>query len=194
MIPWLAQRLEQGGLSKAVAEQQAQTASFGFQPGDIVTNVMSFGSQTPIAVRVVGTDMKMVRQHAEKISGELRHNEFLRDVSFDQTLDYPTVEVDIDREKAGLSGASVTDVARALVMATASTRFANLNYWVDVKTGFDYLVQIQIPPLRMEKPEDIEILPLESVNPLVNLLIRDVAKVRADCGPVSWIATCRSAT
>ena len=63
-------------------------------------------------------------------------------------------------------------------MATASTRFANLNYWVDVKTGFDYLVQIQVPPLRMEKPEDVETLPLESVNPLVNLMIRDVATVR----------------
>ena len=65
-----------------------------------------------------------------------------------------------------------------LVMATASTRFANLNYWIDVKTGFDYLVQVQVPPLRMEKPEDIEILPVESVNPLVNLMVRDVATVR----------------
>ena len=127
--------------------------------------------------------MKLVRQHAEKISGELKQNKFLRDVSFDQTLDYPTVEVEIDREKAGLSGASVEDVAHALVMATASTRFANLNYWVDVKTGFDYLVQIQIPPLRMDKPEDIEILPLESVNPLVNLMIRDVAKVQKGLRP-----------
>ena len=78
---------------------------------------------------------------------------------------------------------SVEDLAHALVMATASTRFANLNYWVDVKTGFDYLVQIQIPPLRMEKPEDIETLPLESVNPLVNLMIRDVAKVRRGVRP-----------
>ena len=103
---------------------------------------------------------------------------FLRDVQFEQTLDYPTVEVEIDREKAGLSGAKVEDVAKALVMATSSTRFANLNYWVDVKTGFDYLVQLQVPPLRMEKPEDVETLPLESVNPLVNLMIRDVATVR----------------
>ena len=61
VIPWLAQRLEQGGLSKAEAQRQADLASFGFQPGDIVTNVMSFGSQTPIAVRVVGTDLKLVR-------------------------------------------------------------------------------------------------------------------------------------
>ena len=86
------------------------------------------------------------------------------------------------------------NVARALVWRRLATRFANLNYWVDVKTGFDYLVQIQIPPLRMEKPEDIEILPLESVNPLVNLMIRDVAKVRREVRPASWTATCPSAT
>ena len=87
-------------------------STFGFEPGDIVTNVMSFGSPTPIAVRVVGTDLKMVRQHAEKIAGEMKRIPFLRDVQFEQTLDYPTVEVDIDREKAGLSGATVEDVAQ----------------------------------------------------------------------------------
>jgi multidrug efflux pump subunit AcrB len=74
-------------------------------------------------------------------------------------------------------------VAHAIVMATASTRFASLNYWIDVKTGFDYLVQLQIPPLRIDKPEDIETLPVESVNPLVNLMIRDVATVRRGVRP-----------
>ena len=152
--------------------------SFGFEPGDIVTKVMSFGSLTPIAVRIVGTDLKLVREHAEKIAKGMKKIKFLRDVEFEQTLDYPTVEVTVDREKAGLSGAKVDDVAHALVMATASTRFHSLNYWVDVKTGFDYLVQIQVPPLRMEKAEDVEILPIASVNPLVNLMIRDVATVR----------------
>ena len=183
VIPWLAQRLEHGGLSKANALAEAKKATFGFEPGDIVTNVMSFGSPTPIAVRIVGTDLKMVRQHAEKIASAMRRIPFLRDVDYQQQLDYPTVEVEIDREKAGLSGAKVDDLAHALVMGTASTRFHSLNYWVDVKTGFDYLVQLQIPPLRMEKPEDIETLPLESVNPLVNLMIRDVATVRQGVRP-----------
>ena len=165
MIPWLVERLEQGGLSHSEAQRQAKMSTFGFEPGDIVTSVMSFGSLTPIAVRVVGTDLKMVRQHAEKIAAAMKRIPFLRDVQFEQTLDYPTVELDIDREKAGLSGATVEDVGKALVMATASTRFASLNYWIDVKTGFDYLVQLQMPPLRMEKPEDIETLPIQSVNP-----------------------------
>ena len=183
VIPWLAKRLEQGGLSRDEAEKQAKTSTFGFEPGDIVTKVMSFGSMTPIAVRVVGTDLKLVRQHAEKIAGMMKRIPFLRDIQFEQTLDYPSVEVTIDREKAGLSGAKVDDVAHALVMSTASTRFHSLNYWVDVKTGFDYLVQIQVPPLRMEKAEDVEILPLQSVNSVVNLMVRDVATVRKGVRP-----------
>jgi multidrug efflux pump subunit AcrB len=180
---WLARRLEQGGLSKEEAQRQAKTATFGFEPGDIVTSVMSFGSATPIAVRIVGTDLKLVRQHAEKIAANMRRIPYLRDIGFVQTLDYPSVEVEIDREKAGLSGAKVDDVAKALILSTASTRFASLNYWIDVKTGFDYLVQLQVPPLRMEKPEDVETLPIESVNPLVNLMIRDVAMVRRGVRP-----------
>ena len=126
---------------------------------------MSFGSATPIAVRIVGTDLKLVRQHAEKIAANMRRIPYLRDVEFVQTLDYPSVEVEIDREKAGLCGANVEDVAKALIMATASTRFASLNYWIDVKTGFDYLVQLQVPPLRMEKPEDVETLPVRVGQP-----------------------------
>jgi multidrug efflux pump subunit AcrB len=187
VIPWLARRLEKGGLSQAEAQAEAKKATFGFGPGDIVTNVMSFGSSTPIGVRIVGTDLGEVRKHAEKIAAEMKKIPHLRDVLFEQQLDYPTVEVEIDREKAGLSGATVEDVRRALTMAACSTRFSNLNYWVDVKTGFDYLVQVQMPPLEsgavMEKPEDVEILPLESVNPLVNLMIRDVATVRRSVRP-----------
>ena len=183
VIPWLAKRLEQGGLAEEEAEKQAKLSTFGFEPGDMVTKVMSFGSLTPIAVRIVGTDLKLVRQHAEKIATNMRRIPFLRDVEFVQSLDYPTVEVTIDREKAGLSGAKVSDVAHAIVMATASTRFVSLNYWIDVKTGFDYLVQLQIPPLRIDKPEGIETLPVESINPLVNLMIRDVATVERGVRP-----------
>jgi multidrug efflux pump subunit AcrB len=137
---------------------------------------MSFGASKPIAVRIVGTNYDEIRQYAEKIAAALKRNPFLRDVGFEQTLDYPTLEVEIDRELAGLIGVTVKHVERALVMSTSSTRFTNLNYWIDEKTGFDYLVQIQVPPLRMEKPSDLEELPLESINPYVPLMVRDVLK------------------
>jgi multidrug efflux pump subunit AcrB len=176
VTPWLTERLETGGLPKDEAKEQAELSTFGFEPGDIVSQVMSFGSTKPIAVRLIGTDYDEVRQHAEKIAAEMKGNHFLRDVGFEQTLDYPTVEVEIDRELAGLSGITIDNVKHSLIMATSSTRFTNLNYWINDKTGFDYLVQIQVPPLRMDKVEDIEELPLESVNPLVPLMVRDVLK------------------
>jgi multidrug efflux pump subunit AcrB len=107
----------------------------------------------------------------------------LRDVQFEQTLDYPTVEVAIDREKAGLAGVKVEDVGKALIMATSSTRFSSVNFWVNPATGFDYLVEVLVPPARMTSSEDVENLPLESVNPLVNLMVRDVATVRRGVRP-----------
>ncbi len=180
VLPWLANRLAtgggDGGTPLAEAREQAEKSTFGFEPGDIVSQVMSFGASKPIAVRVIGTDYDKVRSHAEAIAAKLKENPHLRDVGFEQTLDYPTVEVEIDREMAGLIGVTPEHVKRALVMATASTRFTNLNYWINDKTGFDYLVQIQVPPLRMSKPSDLEELPLESVNPDVPLMVRDVLK------------------
>ena len=56
--PWLEKRLAQGGLIEAEAKRQAKKAIYGFQPGDIVTTVMSFGSAAPIAVRVIGPDLQ----------------------------------------------------------------------------------------------------------------------------------------
>jgi multidrug efflux pump subunit AcrB len=131
----------------------------------------------------VGTDLADVRKHAEKIAAGMKGIPYLRDVHFEQTLDYPSIEVEIDREKAGLSGVTVEDIGKALVVATSSTRFRSLNYWVETKTGFDYLVQVQAPPTKMTQAQDVELLPLETVNPLVNLMIRDVATVRTSVRP-----------
>ena len=183
IVPWLAKRLVEGGLSRERAEVEARKSTFGFEPGDIVTEVMSFGSLTPIAVRVVGTDLGSVRQHATRIAGEMRKIPSLRDVQFEQTLDYPTIEVDVDREKAGLSGVTVEDVGKAIVPGTSSTRFTALNYWVDVNTGFDYLVEVLFPPNQMTSMADVEALPIDPVNSLVNLMVRDVATVHPSVQP-----------
>ena len=183
VIPWLTKRLEQGGLSAMEAQQQAKLASFGFEPGDIVTKVMSFGSLTPIAVRIVGTDLKVVRQHAEKIAAAMKKIPFLRDVMFEQELDYPSVEVTIDREKAGLPAPrSKTWLMRA-GDGDGVDPFRQSQLLGRREDGLRLPGPDSDPPLRMEKPEDVETLPLQSVNSLVNLMIRDVATVRKGVRP-----------
>ncbi|HVX61113.1 MAG TPA: efflux RND transporter permease subunit [Pirellulales bacterium] len=176
IVPWMAERLETGGMSEDEAQDEAQKCDFGFEPGNIISKVMSFGSPKPIAIRLVGTHYDKIREFAKKIEPELKKIKFLRDVGYQQTLDYPTIEINIDREMAGLIGITPKHIQRALVMATSSTRFTNLNYWINPETGFDYLVQIQVPPLRMSEASDLEELPLQSVDVYTPLMLRDVIK------------------
>jgi multidrug efflux pump subunit AcrB len=71
---------------------------------------MSFGSPTPIDVAVSGPNLQESRAYAEKIRGQLAEIESLRDLQFSQSLDYPTVEVNVDRVKAGKSGVTPADL------------------------------------------------------------------------------------
>ena len=104
---------------------------FGFEPADIVNEVMSFGSPTPIEVAVSGPDFAASRAFAAKVHDQLAKVPTLCDLQYVQSLNYPTVEVRVDRERAGLSGVTTADVARALVSATSSSRFVVPNYWRD---------------------------------------------------------------
>ena len=178
VIPWLAKVLEKNGVMPEVARQRATSSMFGFQPGDIVTEVMSFGSPTPIEVVVASPDMEEARMHAQRIKEEMCENKHLRDVEFEQTLDYPTVEIDIDREKSGLSGVTVQQVGNAAIVATSSSRFIALNYWKNPATGFDYQVEVLVPVQRMTSAEQVARLPVEQINNVVNLMVRDVADIR----------------
>ena len=100
----------------------------------------------------------------------------LSDIIVPGDVDYPTVTVAVDRERAGLTGISTQDVARSLVAATSSSRFTEPNYWADPKTGVAYQVQVQIPTQRMESLEEIKNLNVSrsADNPV---LLRNVAAV-----------------
>jgi len=129
--------------------------SVSFEPSDIVSRVMSMGSSTPIAVAVTGPSLTDDRAFAEKVRNALQRMPQLRDVQFGQTLDYPTLDVNVDRERAGLIGVSMADVSRSLVSATSSSRYVVPNYWADANTGVSYQVQVQLPQALMNSAEEV---------------------------------------
>jgi multidrug efflux pump subunit AcrB len=176
--PWLAGVLRKEGYSAEEAEERARQLQFGFQPGDIVSEVMSFGSPTPIEVLASSPNQSDTRAYQEKVLAELRANPFLRDVQFHQELDYPTVDVRIDRPRANLSGTNTESIGKSIMEATSSSRMLYRNYWIDKKSGVSYQVQVQTPISRMTSLAQVETLPLMKVSPGLNLLVRDVAHVR----------------
>jgi|694.fasta_scaffold00343_30 multidrug efflux pump subunit AcrB len=164
---------------------------FSFEPSDIVNEVMSFGSPTPIEVVVSGADFNKNREFAETIRQQLAQIPVLRDIQIGQSMDYPTVQVNVDREKAGLAGLTPSDVSKALVTATSSSRFVVPNYWADPKSGVAYQVQVEIPRPVVRSPYDIETVgSLEQLGRIPlrrtedgEVLVRDVATLERGSMP-----------
>ena len=152
-------------------------SEFSFEAGDIVSQTMNFGAPTPVEVAVNGLNLQEDRGYAEKLLAELRKIPVLRDLQFEQPLDYPSVEVNVNRELAGQLGVSVEQVGRSLVAATSSSRFVTPNYWADPRSGIGYQVQIELPQPQIASIQDIENVPItrsDALHPLVG----DVAQVR----------------
>jgi multidrug efflux pump subunit AcrB len=134
-------------------------------------------------VVVACPDLAEAASHAKRIKAELEKVTFLKDVQFHQQLDYPTVPVAIDRDRAGLSGLNAEEVAQSVLVATNSSRYAARNYWRDMKSGVDYQVEVLVPTRRMDSAQQVETLPIREVNANLKLLVRDVARVKTGSMP-----------
>jgi multidrug efflux pump subunit AcrB len=161
---------------RAKFAEQLPDVKVSFEPADIISRVLSFGANTPIEVAVSGANLSTDREFAEKIRDRLASVTALRDLQFDQALDYPTVRVDIDRERAGLMGVKTADMARSLAAATSSSRFTTPIYWADAGSGIAYQIQVQIPKADIKSLEDIKNVPI-ATRGTNSILLRSVANV-----------------
>ncbi|HZF31607.1 MAG TPA: efflux RND transporter permease subunit [Gammaproteobacteria bacterium] len=168
-------------LRKTFADKMPNV-SFSFEPSDIVSQVMSLGSSTPIEVAVSGPSLAANREFATRVRDRLMQISALRDVRFGQALDYPTLDVNVSRESAGLMGVDMTEVSRSLVSATSSSRFVVPNYWADPNSGVAYQIQVQIPQTAMSSVEDLENLPV-AYNGGQPVLLRSLASVTPGTTP-----------
>ncbi|MGO8789909.1 MAG: efflux RND transporter permease subunit [Terriglobia bacterium] len=149
--------------------------TFSFEPGDIVSQIMNFGAPTPIELAVTGPDFAALRTYTEKLRIELSKMPALRDLRIEQPLNYPSVDVRMNRELAGQLGVTAEQVGRSLSEATASSRFTTPNYWTDPKTGVAYQVQVQYPQPRMTSVQDVQnipVMPGDAAHPLIGDLAR----------------------
>ena len=168
-----------GALQEALRgkiDEIAPGAVVSFEAADLVNQVMSFGSPTPIEVAVTGANLTASRAFADKLRIEMAKVPSLRDLQFGQALDYPVRRVEIDRERAGQLGVTVEEIGRSMVAATSSSRFVTPNYWADPNSGIAYQVQVEVPQHTMSSMEDILNVPVMQ-NGAARPLLGDVATV-----------------
>jgi multidrug efflux pump subunit AcrB len=151
-------------------------AQFSFEPGDIVSRIMNFGSPTPVEVAVMGPDFAASRGFAAKVHDELAKIPSLRDLQFGQALNYPAIQVNVNRQMAGQLGVTVDQIGRSFAAATSSSRFVAPNYWADPRTGIAFQVQVQVPQPRMASLEDLRVIPV-TAGATAKPLLGDVARI-----------------
>jgi multidrug efflux pump subunit AcrB len=153
-------------------------STFSFEPGDLVSQVMNFGAPTPVELAVVGPDLSASRTYTERLRTRLSKIADLRDLKYELPLDYPTINVKVDRRLAGQLGVTAAQVARSLSEATYSSRFTTPNYWADPNSGIAYQVQVQFPQSNITSVQDVQNIPVtpgQSQHPLIG----DLATVEA---------------
>jgi multidrug efflux pump subunit AcrB len=155
---------------------------FSFEAGDIVSQVLNFGAPTPIQVSVAGKNLADTRAFAERVAAGLGRLPEMRDVRIPLALDYPTLDVSMDRERLGQLGLTVDRVGKSIVSATSSSVLTTPIFWTDPATGVGYRVQVRVPENRIQSADELENLPVMQ-NGSSRAYLRDVATVRPGTTP-----------
>src|SRR5207244_1797077 len=87
-----------------------------------------------------------------------------------------SVDVNVNRERAGIMGVKMAEVSRSLVAATSSSRFIVPNFWADPNSGVAYQIQVQIPQTYMDSVEEAQNIPVTYRNGQA-ILLRNIANV-----------------
>ena len=153
-----------------------------FEAADIVSQVMSFGSPTPIEVAVQGPSLANDYAYAQKIQTQLSKLGFVRDLEFAQEYNYPTLDINVNRDRAGQFGLTMADVVRSVVPATSSSRFTEPNYWRDPNSGNAFQIQVELPQNRMQSVQDLGELPIMR-NGVRDTEVRNVAQMKLGTMP-----------
>lgn len=146
---------------KEVAKQLPEL-KISFEPMELVEKIMSQGAMNPVQIKVAAGQLKGAEKFALKIEAGLKKIPFLRDVRIAEPINYPSVQINVNREQAAQFGLTMEDVSKALTMATSSTRFTNKNLWIDPKSGLVFQVQVQVPETDMQSLDKLRSLPLKS--------------------------------
>jgi multidrug efflux pump subunit AcrB len=149
-----------------------------FEPIELTDKILSQGSPTPIEVRFSGRNKKVNEQYARKMIEKLKQIPYLRDVQLGQSINYPALNINIDRVRAAQLGVDMGDITRSLIASTSSSRLTEKNIWVDERAGLSYNVQVQVPENQLTSQNDIGEIPL--LRNAARPILSDVASITPD--------------
>ncbi|HEX7955279.1 MAG TPA: efflux RND transporter permease subunit [Burkholderiales bacterium] len=133
-----------------------------FQSGGLVDAVLNLGLPTPIDVQVSGSNLELSHATAVKLADSVRRLSGVNDVLIPQDIDAPSIRMDIDRVQAAKLGLSQKEVVSNIITALTSNAMIAPSYWVDPRSGNDYLLTVQYPENLVSTFGDLKAIPIRA--------------------------------
>ncbi len=131
-------------------------AQFFFQPADIVSQILNFGTPAPIDIEITGANQRANYAVAQKLAALVRHVPGAVDVHVQQAFDAPTLHLDIERARAQSVGMNARDVAQSVLVSLSSSFQTAPAFWLDPRNGVSYSVSVQTPQYRVDSLQALD--------------------------------------
>ena len=138
-----------------------------FQAGGLVDGVVNQGLPAPIDIQVSSMDMDGANALARNLEQKIKAIPNVSGVYIPQDVNYPGLQLNIDRERASLVGLTARDVVDNVITAMTSDGMVAPSYWIDPRSGNNYMVTVQYENSMIENMtmEDLENIPLHGIRP-----------------------------
>jgi len=136
-------------LRKRLRQRFPDTLVF-FEAANITNQILNFGLPAPIDVQVVGRNAAANYAIAQQIERRVARIPGAADVHIHQVVDYPEIDIDVDRLKAGQVGLTQRDVSSSLLISLTGSGQIAPTQWLDWRTGVSYFVAVQTPQYRLD--------------------------------------------
>jgi HAE1 family hydrophobic/amphiphilic exporter-1 len=154
-----------------------------FQSGGLVDAVLNLGLPTPIDVQVSGSDLEAAHGTAVKLAASIGRLSGVNDVLIPQDIDAPSIRMDIDRVQAAKLGLTQKEVVSNIITALTSNAMIAPSYWVDPRSGNDYLLTVQYPENTVQSIGDLKAIPIRASNRADPIRLDAVARLSAITAP-----------
>jgi len=149
-----------------------------FQAGGLVDSVVNLGLPAPIDIQVSDNDMHAAYQTASELARKVRALHGVSDVLIPQDLDYPGIQLNVNREMAARLGLNSREVVDNVITALSSNGMIAPNYWVDPNNGNNYMLTVQYPLTQVQSMNDLKEIPLRSSKGLNTAELQAVSSVK----------------
>jgi multidrug efflux pump subunit AcrB len=158
--------------------------TFFFTPANMTNQILDFGLPAPIDLQVVGRDPKSNYRIAQNLLRQVTAIPGVVDAHIHQQVGYPTIQMNVNRDRAEQLGLTQSDVTRDMLISLSGTSQTNPNQWLNPTNGVNYQVVVQSPMSDLNTFDALQKTPITAANGSNSQLLANLATIKRDASAI----------